>query len=155
MARDTFSRGATGYSWLLSAFGVGAVVAGLYMAKAGRTGVRPVVDAAAAFGVATAAAALASSFWVEVALLAVVGATSVTFLTRGNSTVQLAAAPEFRGRVTSLWSTAFVGTTPMGAVVVGVIADDAGPRWSRALGAAACAAAVLLGLQSLHRTRPS
>jgi MFS family permease len=153
LARDTFRGGPTAYSWLLGAFGCGAVLGGLAAARRALTGIRPLVASAAGFGLATMAAALAPSFWIEVVLLAPVGATSVTFLTTGNSTAQLAAAPEFRGRVTALWSTALVGSTPIGAPIVGVLADRAGPRWSLALGALACAAAVLVGLALLHRAR--
>jgi MFS family permease len=151
VARDTFHGGPTAYSWLLGAFGVGAVLGGLRAAKRASTGIRALVAAAAGFGLATLAAALAPAFWIEVVLLTLVGATSVTFLTRGNSTAQLAAAPEFRGRVTALWSTAFVGTTPIGAPIVGALADQAGPRWSLALGAIACLLAVLIGLALLRR----
>jgi MFS family permease len=151
VARDTFHGGPTAYSWLLGAFGVGAVLGGLRAARRASTGIRAVVAAAAGFGLATLAAALAPAFWIEVGLLTLVGATSVTFLTRGNSTAQLAAAPEFRGRVTALWSTAFVGTTPIGAPIVGALADQAGPRWSLALGAIACLLAVLIGLALLRR----
>jgi MFS family permease len=153
LARDTFRGGPTAYSWLLGAFGCGAVLGGLAAARRALTGIRPLVASAAGFGLATMAAALAPSFWIEVVLLAPVGATSVTFLTTGNSTAQLAAAPEFRGRVTALWSTALVGSTPIGAPIVGVLADRAGPRLSLALGALACAAAVLVGLALLHRAR--
>jgi MFS family permease len=150
VARDTFHGGPTAYSWLLGAFGVGAVAGSVVAAARARTGVRPLVVAATAFGVATAAAALAPSFPIEVVALAVAGAASVSFLTTGNSTAQLAAAPEFRGRVTALWSTAFVGTTPIGAVIVGVVADHAGPRWSLGVGAAACALAALVGITLLR-----
>jgi MFS family permease len=153
VATDTFHGGPTAYSWLLGAFGCGAVLGGLRAARRARTGIRPLVASAAGFGLTTMAAALAPSFWIEVVLLALVGATSVTFLTTGNSTAQLAAAPEFRGRVTALWSTALVGTTPIGAPIVGALADGAGPRWSLALGALACAAAVLVGLALLYRAR--
>jgi MFS family permease len=153
VARDGFHGAPVAYSWLLAAFGCGAVVGGLYAAKRGGTGLRRLVGAAAAFGLATGAAALAPSFGIEVALLAVAGATSVIFLTTGNSTVQLAAAPQFRGRVIALWSTAFVGSTPIGAPVVGAIAEHFGPRWSLGLGAAACGAAVLVGLALRRRER--
>ena len=153
VARDTFHGGATAYSWLLGAFGCGAVLGGLRAARRASTGIRPLVTSAAGFGIATAAAALAPSFWIEVVLLAPVGAASVAFLATGNSTAQLAAAPQFRGRVTALWSTALVGTTPIGAPIVGVLADHAGPRSSLALGALACAAAVLVGLALQHRAR--
>jgi MFS family permease len=153
IARDTFHGGPAAYSWLLGAFGCGAVLGGLRAARHAPAGIRPLIASAAAFGLATTAAALAPSFWIEVLLLALVGAASVTFLTTGNTTVQLAAAPEFRGRVTALWSTALVGGTAIGAPIVGVLADQAGARASLALGALACAGAVLVGLALRSRTR--
>jgi MFS family permease len=152
-ARDTFHGGPTAYSWLLGAFGCGAVLGGLRVARRAATGIRPLVASGGGFGLATMAAALAPSFWIEVVLLALVGGTSVTFLTTGNSTAQLAAVPGFRGRVTALWSTSLVGSTAIGAPIVGLLADRAGPHSSLALGAGACAAAVLVGLVLLHRAR--
>jgi MFS family permease len=73
------------------------------------------------------------------------GAATVTFLTRGNSTIQLASEPRYRGRVTASWSMALVGSTPIGSPVIGGISDTAGPRYALALGAAACLAAVVIG----------
>jgi MFS family permease len=80
-----------------------------------------------------------------VAACVLVGAASVTFLTTGNATIQLASEPRYRGRVTALWSMAFVGSTPIGAPIVGALSDTAGPRYALALGAAACLAAVVVG----------
>jgi hypothetical protein len=80
-----------------------------------------------------------------VAACALVGAASVTFLTTGNATIQLASEPRYCGRVTALWSTALVGSTPIGAPVVGALSDVAGPRYALTLGAAACLAAVAIG----------
>ncbi|HSZ04824.1 MAG TPA: MFS transporter [Solirubrobacteraceae bacterium] len=151
LARSTFHGGTTAYSWLLGAFGCGAIFGALRAAKRAATGIRALVGSATGFGLATLAVALAPSFWIAVALLPLVGATSVTFLITGNSTAQLAAAPEFRGRVTALWSTALVGSTPIGAPIVGLIADHFGPRSSLALGAASCGFAALVGLALLHR----
>jgi hypothetical protein len=74
-----------------------------------------------------------------------VGAATVIFLTTGNSTIQLASEPAFRGRVTALWSMALVGSTPIGAPVIGGISDTVGPRYALALGAAACLAAMVIG----------
>src|SRR6202034_1470702 len=79
------------------------------------------------------------------ALLTVVGFASITFLTTGNSTVQLAARPDMRGRMTALWSTAFVGSTPIGATIIGAIGDTS-PRLALIVGAAACGAAAIAGL---------
>ena len=72
------------------------------------------------------------------------------FLTTGNSTVQLAARPDMRGRMTALWSTALVGSTPIGATVIGVVGDSA-PRLALGLGAAACVAAAGLAALVVRR----
>jgi hypothetical protein len=49
------------------------------------------------------------------------------FLTTGNSTVQLAADPDYQGRVMALWSTALVGSTPIGAPIIGALSDAVSP----------------------------
>ena len=74
-----------------------------------------------------------------------IGVATVIFLTTGNATIQLASDPDYRGRVTALWSMALVGTTPIGSPIIGALSDVAGPRYALALGAAACLAAVIIG----------
>lgn len=64
-------------------------------------------------------------------------------MTTGNSTIQLAAPPQMRRRVTGIWTTAFVGSTPIGAVAVGVIAHFCGGRGGLAAGVVGCIAAVI------------
>lgn len=86
--------------------------------------------------------------------LLLVGVTSVTFMTSGNSTVQISADPAMRGRVMSLWSVAYQGTTPIGAPVIGVIMAVASARVGLVIGAAACFGAALLGSIVLRRTTP-
>jgi MFS family permease len=73
------------------------------------------------------------------------GAASVAFLTTGNSTIQLASEPDYRGRVTALWSMALVGSTPIGSPIIGALSDLAGPRYALGLGAAGCVAAAVVG----------
>jgi MFS family permease len=70
----------------------------------------------------------------------------VSFLAKGNSTLQLAAAPHMRGRVMALWAVAFLGSTPIGGPIAGVITDKFGGRAGLVLGAVACLAAALLGV---------
>ena len=81
------------------------------------------------------------------------GAASVTFLTTGNAAIQLASEARYRGRVTAPWSMAFVGSTPIGAPIVGALSDIAGPRYALALGAVACLAAVVIGHWTGRRSR--
>ena len=73
------------------------------------------------------------------------GVASVIFLTTGNATIQLASDPEYRGRVTALWSMALVGSTPIGSPVIGALSEVASPRYALGLGAAACLAAAVVG----------
>ena len=153
VARQTFSGGAGAYGLMTAAMGVGAVLGGLYVAARGRTGIAAMVHSAVAFGIALTAAALAPSLPVELVALAVVGGVSVGFLSKGNSTLQLTAAPSMRGRVMALWAVAFLGSTPIGGPVAGLVSDHLGGRGGLALGAAACLLAAAMG--ALVQRRPS
>ena len=84
------------------------------------------------------AAALAPDMAVELVALALVGAASVSFMSIGNSTIQLAADPAMRGRVMALWFVALQGSTPIGGPVVGAIIALAGARTGLGVGALAC-----------------
>jgi len=145
LARITFHGGDTAYSWLIGALGAGAVGGGLYAARSARTGVQRLTWAALCYAIAVGLLAAAPTMPAAVAACVLVGAASVTFLTTGNATIQLASEPRYRGRVTALWSMAFVGSTPIGAPIVGALSDIAGPRYALALGAVACLAAVVIG----------
>ena len=145
LARNTFHGGDIAYSWLIGALGAGAVAGGLHAARSARTGVARLTSAAFFYAIAVGLVAAAPTMATAVAACVLVGAASVTFLITGNATVQLASEPRYRGRVTALWSTALVGSTPIGAPIVGALSDVAGPRYALALGAAACLAAVAIG----------
>jgi MFS family permease len=145
VAAQTFHGNASAYGFMTAAMGLGAVIGGLYVAARGRTGLRSLTVAAFVFGVLIAVAAAAPTLWLELVALALVGGASVSFLAKGNSTLQLTAAPNMRGRVMSLWAVAFLGSTPIGGPIAGVITDNFGGRAGLVLGASACLVAALLG----------
>jgi MFS family permease len=145
LATKTFHGTGITYSWLLGAFGAGAVAGGLYAARWARTGVARLSWAALAYAIAVGLVAVAPTLPTAVAACVLTGAATITFLTTGNSTIQLASEPDHRGRVTALWSMALVGSTAIGSPVIGAISDAAGPRYALALGAAACLAAMVIG----------
>ncbi len=151
VARTTFHGGAQAYGVLTAAMGVGAVVGGLVVAGRGRTGLRPLVLAAAQFGLVVLLAALAPTLHWELAALALVGAASVQFLSAGNATLQLSADPQMRGRVMALWAVAFLGSTPIGGPIAGAVADGLGGRGALAMGGAACLVAAAGGGLMLRR----
>ena len=148
LAETTFHGGATSYSWLIGALGAGAVAGGLYAARSARTGVARLTKAALAYAIAVALLAAAPTFPTAVAACGLVGVATVIFLTTGNATIQLASDPDYRGRVTALWSMALVGTTPIGSPIIGALSTTSVGRLLRAvtsalppMAAAACPAA--------------
>jgi MFS family permease len=145
LAESTFHGTSTTYSWLIGALGAGAVAGGLYAARSSRTGVAWLLKATLGYAVAVGLVAAAPTLATAVAACVLAGAASVMFLTTGNATIQLASDPAYRGRVTALWSMALVGSTAIGAPVIGALSDTAGPRYALGLGAAACLAAAVIG----------
>jgi MFS family permease len=151
MADRGLNVGATGFGFMTASMGVGAVFGGLLVAARGKTGMRPLVLAAAAFAVAMGMATLAPNLFFELIALALVGAASISFMATGNSTLQLGAAPGMRGRVMSLWFVAFQGSTPIGGPIVGWTMAVFGPRAGLGLGAITALLVALCGLIALQR----
>ncbi|MCU1492844.1 MAG: transporter [Acidimicrobiaceae bacterium] len=152
LATRSFHGGSRTFGFMYAAMGVGAMIGGFYSAKRRRTGLRAVIMAALAFGAAGLFAGLAPQIGLEYVALLVVGVTSVTFMTTGNSTVQVSAEAAMRGRVMSLWSVAYQGTTPIGGPAIGVIMAAANARVGLVIGATACFGAALIGSFAVRRT---
>jgi len=145
VARDSFGHGPATYGFMTAAMGAGAVVGGLYIAARGRTGLWTMVRSATLFTGALALSAVAPTLWLELVALFCVGAVSTSFLSQGNSTLQVEADPAMRGRVIALWAVALQGTTPIGGPIAGVISERFGGRAGLVLAAVACAVAAVLG----------
>ena len=150
MASRGLHAGATGYGFMTAAMGVGAVIGGLLVAAKGRTGTAQLTVAVTAFGVAMTLATIAPNLPFELAALALVGASSIAFMSTGNSTLQLRAQANMRGRVMALWFVAFQGSTPIGGPIIGAIIALAGARTGLGVGALTCFAAALVGLAALR-----
>ena len=151
MAERALHAGASGYGFMTAAMGVGAVLGGLFVAARGRTGVPMLIAASCAFGVVLALAAAAPDLGIELVALALAGGASIAFMSGGNSTLQLRAAPDMRGRVMALWFVAFQGSTPIGGPIIGWVIGWAGARAGLGLGGLTCLLAALLGLLVLRR----
>jgi MFS family permease len=152
-ASQTLHGDASTYGFLTAAMGVGAIFGGLWAAGRGKTGMRAMTITAAIFAVVLTLAVLAPDEALALVALLLVGAASVTFLSIGNSTLQLRAAPTMRGRVMALWAVAFLGSTPVGGPVAGFVAEHLGGRAGLGLGAIACGIAAVGGLLVVRRLR--
>lgn len=154
MASQGLHAGATGFGFMTSAMGVGAVLGGLVVAAKGKTGLPPLVAAATAFGVVLLFASLAPNLPIELVALALAGGASISFMSTGNSTLQLNAAPSMRGRVMALWFVAFQGSTPIGGPIVGWAMAALGARAGLGIGGVTCLLVALVGLVAMHRLVP-
>jgi MFS family permease len=127
MASSTLHVGPVGLGWLMASLGVGSLAASLGLAYFAR-GAHPrlMVLAALAFSAFEIALAPVRSFAVALGLFALIGATMVTFAALANSYVQLSVPNRLRGRVMSIYTTVFVGTTPIGNTFAGAVAESTG-----------------------------
>lgn len=134
LATFTFDGGAGVYAAFTAAMGVGAIAGAV--ANGARTRVPPSLLSAAAlvFGGLTLALSAVPGVALATAALVLVGAASVAFAASVNSALQLAVAPAMRGRVMALYTVVFLGSTPIGAPLMGWLASAAGPRAALAVG---------------------
>nr|WP_239452072.1 MFS transporter [Frondihabitans sp. PAMC 28766] len=151
MATQSFGVGASGFGLLTSAVAVGSLAGALLSARREKPRMRVLVLAAISFGVTLTVAALMPTYWSFAAVLIAVGLSSITLMTTANGIVQLSAAPEVRGRVMALYMAIFTGGTPIGAPIVGWVANTFGPREAIGVGAAAGFVAAAVAITWLIR----
>jgi predicted MFS family arabinose efflux permease len=152
-ASRTFHGGASTYALLTAAMSIGAVVGGIITASRRNTSIWALPIAALLFGVCILLVAVAPSMLLASLLLVFVGIGSISFTAVGNSTLQLESDPAMRGRVMSLWTVAFLGSTPIGGPIIGWISEHAGPRWGLAVGGVAAIATAIFGAFAIRRNR--
>ena len=146
MASTVFHKGAGEYGLLSSVMAVGSVLGALLAARREKPRGSLLAVAGVVFGIGCLAAAAAPGYWFFGAMLAIVGVASQTFNTTANGVVQLSTDPLVRGRVMAIYMAIFMGGTPIGAPIVGWVADAFGPRWALVVGGASGIAAAVIGV---------
>ena len=139
------------FSLLMSVVSVGSLLGALRSARRTNMSVRTVSLSAAGFGAAMLALAIAPNQPVAFAVGAVMGFTSILFMTASTAIVQLRADPMMRGRVLALQAIVFLGSTPIGGPIVGTLSERLGARYGLALGAIATLGAAAYGLLTVRR----
>jgi MFS family permease len=129
LAKTEFNTGARTFGLLTTALAVGAL-AGAFAstARKERPSLQLVVMAAVCFGALEITVGLAPGFLVAAMLLIPTGFFMVFFAQAANQRVQLGTDAAYRGRVMALYVLVFLGTTPVGAPLVGWCAERFGPR---------------------------
>ncbi|ARI53052.1 MULTISPECIES: MFS transporter [Streptomyces] len=127
-ADGVFDGGAGMYSFFNILMAAGSLAGALLSARRRSTRLRMLVAAGTAFGLLEIAASLSPYVWLFSLLLVPIGMLGLTTNITANTSVQMAADPEMRGRVMSLYMMVFAGGTPVGAPIVGWISDTYGAR---------------------------
>lgn len=151
MSVTVFHGGASQYGLLSSVMAVGTLAGALLAAGWERPRFRSLLISAVVLAAGFAFAAVAPGVWLFGAALAVIGVCTLTFTNATNSLMQLTTEPVMRGRVMALRLAIAVGTTPIGAPVIGWIADAFSPRWALGVGALSGLAATVVALAYLTR----
>jgi predicted MFS family arabinose efflux permease len=128
LARDVLHQDAHGFGLLLAAIGAGAMAGAVALAFLGQG--RPPMSLAVVPAILISAATLSlagiRAFWPAAGVLVLVGLCHTLFLGSCNTTLQLSAPGELRGRVMGLYAFVFSGVTPIGAFLMGSLAETFG-----------------------------
>ena len=151
MATQVFDRGAGQFGLLSSFFGVGALLGALLAAHRTHPRLRLIVGAALGFAVASAISAVMPTYVTFGLAGILVGLCTLTLMTAANATIQISTEPAMRGRVVALYMLVFQGATPIGAPIIGWIAQAIGTRWAIGIGSLAAFAVAAFALVWLRR----
>ena len=151
MATEVFDKGAGEYGLLGSVLAIGSLSGALLAARRGRPRLRLVVLSAVAFGLVEIVAGLMPTYVTFISVLIPIGLAQMTLLNAANATIQLGVDPVMRGRVMALYMAVLMGGTPLGAPLVGFVAETFGARWSLIAGGAISAGAAIIAALLLAR----
>lgn len=153
MAVTEFHADAGGYGLLSSMLAIGTVTGALLAAGRERPRIGLLVPGTALFGLGCGLAAIMPNYWLFGLMLVLIGVSALTVTNSSNSLMQLSTEPAMRGRVMAIRLAIALGGTPIGAPIVGWVADRFGPRWALGVGAAAGVAAAIVMIHYLVKHR--
>jgi MFS family permease len=155
LARDVLHGDAATFGFLMAASGVGSLASAAMIAVGQRPTLRLLLIGAAVFGIALIALGLSRSFVVSALLMVVLGWGVIAIAATTNTLIQLTVPDVLRGRVMSVYTTVFAGSTPLGGLFAGVVAASAGVQVALIAGGAISALVAALGASRLPQARAS
>jgi MFS family permease len=153
MAVRVFHADARAYGLLSSIMAIGTVSGALLGARRENPRFGLLLRGAIVFGLGCSFAAFAPDYWFFAGGLVIIGVATMTLTNTTSSLMQLSTEPAMRGRVMALRVGIALGGTPVGAPVVGWVANQFGPRWALGVGAASGFAAAAVAAFVLVRGR--
>ena len=141
-AKTVLNLGEAGFGFLMACMGVGSLFGALTIATRSRKGPKSIILVSSIIITAVTFILIGiNRYFLQAGLfLALAGYSNVVFFTTANSTLQLNAKDHFRGRVMSVYTLLFGGTTPFGNLFAGGVCNFYGAKF----GFLACSAAIIL-----------
>lgn len=150
LARITFHSGPALFAAFGAAGAFGALVGSLVAARVIHSSVSLIGRSALAFGIVYSLVAFAP--WAWLAMIGLAGAFfwASIYIAWSNARLQQESDDVYRGRVMALYSIVFLGSTPIGSIIVSAVAEATNPRVAVLVGGVA---AVGTGIAALARVR--
>jgi predicted MFS family arabinose efflux permease len=148
--KDVLHADAAVYGFLMAASGIGSLAAALWIAFNVSDSVWPLVGGALLLGLAETALAAVGVMSVALALMLLVGVGGIAMTATANTAIQLAVPDSLRGRVISVYTTVFAGSTPIGGLLMGAIASGLGVPTAFIVGGGLSALAALAAIAWLR-----
>lgn len=149
VARDVLLGDADTYGFLMAASGAGSLLSALTIAFGRRPTMGRLLLGALAIGLAMFGLGISRSVPVSLALMFLAGWGTIAMAATANTLIQLRTPDELRGRVMSVYTTAFAGSTPIGGIFTGIVAGIGGAALAASLGGLLAIAAAGLGFMRL------
>ncbi len=145
LARDVLHGDADTYGFLMAASGAGSLTGALAIAFGARPTLLRLIVGAATTGLGLVAVAFSRSVPVDLVLMFIVGWGTISMAATCNTLIQITVPDNLRGRVMSVYTTAFAGSTPIGGIFAGVVAGIGGAALALGVGGAIAALAAVIG----------
>ncbi|KNY29900.1 MFS transporter [Pseudobacteroides cellulosolvens] len=133
LAKEVLNQQEAGFGFLMSFVGIGSFIGAMFIATISKSGSKKLIYfilniMPLVLGTFIIITGFVKSYALSCLLLALSGLSFVTYSSTANSTMQLNSKDEFRGRVMSVYSLVFAGTTPIGNLFAGTITERFGPN---------------------------
>jgi len=158
VAKQVLGGEASTFGFLMGALGLGSLAGSLFIAS--RERVRDLAQLIPShfllFGIGLALVALSERLVLSLPLMALTGFAMIVGWSSSNTVLQSVVDDDKRGRIMSLYTMSFMGTTPLGGLAAGLLADRYGaPTTLFGCGVICACASLILGprLRSIEMSR--
>ena len=149
VARDLLGGNAETYGFLMSATGVGSLLSALTIAFGARPTMRRLLVGAAVIGISMIGLGISRNLFLSLGLMFLAGWGTIAMAATCNTIIQLTVPDVLRGRVASVYTTVFAGSTPFGGLFSGILAAAGGPGAALVVGGSMAVLAALVGFTQI------